>query len=452
MINKTKSNPLAVTDIDIVNDLNDFSNTRRPIRLGFWVLVVGFSGFILWAALAPLDEGVAAQGTVAIETRRKTIQHMNGGVVKAVKVKEGDWVKANDVLLELDESVSRANYESIRQNYMAQRATESRLLAELQLQPQLVFHPDLLKAAADIQVQQHMSTQNHLFAARRASLHAEMSASAENISGLKAQIAGLTQMLQSRQSQAELQNRQTQSVRELASEGYAPRNQVLQLEQGQAELRALTADLQANLNRLGRSVQEVTLRTEQRRQEYLKEVSAQLAEVRREVQSGQEKLHAITGELSRNMLRSPVDGQVVGLTVNGTGGVVTPGQRLMDIVPKGEILLIDAHIPPHIIDKVFVGEAAEVRFSTFSNTPQLVLQGKVSSLSSDVIFEQTPMGTISYYLARIEITAEGLKQLGKRVMQPGMPAEVLVKTGERSMLTYLLHPLTKRVAAAMKEE
>jgi protease secretion system membrane fusion protein len=413
-----------VTDVDDVKDLGDHTDTNAPIRLGFWVLVVGFGGFLLWSALAPLDEGVAAQASVSIETRRKTIQHLSGGVVHQVLVKEGQWVKEGEVLVELDESVSKANYQAVRQNYMGQRATESRLLAELQGLPAIVFHPDLLKASSDALVQQHMQTQRELFKSRRASNMAST--------------LGITTMLESRKAQAELQSQQLAAVRELAAEGYAPRNQVLQMEQAQAELRAVVADLNASQSRV--------------RQEYLKEVSTQLADVRREVQSGQEKLAAVSEDLARTHMRSPVEGQVVGLTLGSTGGVVTPGQRLMDIVPKGESLMVDAKVPPHVIDKVYAGEAVEVRFSTFANSPQLVLDGKLMSVSSDVLTEQTAMGNMSYYLARIEITPEGIKQLGKRVMQPGMPAEVLIKTGERSVLTYLMHPLTKRLASAMKEE
>jgi protease secretion system membrane fusion protein len=413
-----------VTDVEDVKDLGNHTDTNAPIRLGFWVLVVGFGGFLLWSALAPLDEGVAAQASVSIETRRKTIQHLSGGVVHQVLVKEGQWVKEGEVLVELDESVSKANYQAVRQNYMGQRATESRLLAELQGLPAITFHPDLVKASSDPLVQQHMQTQRELFKSRRAS----------NV----ASTLGISTMLENRQIQAGLQSQQLNAIKDLAAEGYAPRNQVLQMEQAQAELRAVVADLNASQSRV--------------RQEYLKEVSTQLADVRREVQSGQEKLIAVTEDLARTQLRSPVEGQVVGLTLGSTGGVVTPGQRLMDIVPKGESLMVDAKVPPHVIDKVYAGEAVEVRFSTFANSPQLVLDGRLMSVSSDVITEQTAMGNMSYYLARIEITPEGIKQLGKRVMQPGMPAEVLIKTGERSVLTYLMHPLTKRLASAMKEE
>ena len=346
------------------------------------------------------------------------------GLIRQVLVKEGQWVKEGEVLVELDEAVAKANYQAVRQTYMGQRATEGRLLAELRGASSITFHPDLLKAASDPLVQQHMQTQRELFQSRRAS----------NI----ASTLGITTMLENRQAQLALQVQQLNSIKELALEGYAARNQVLQLEQAQAELRAVVADLRASQIRV--------------RQEYLKEVSSQLADVSRDVQAGQEKLVAVTEDLARTQLRSPVEGQVVGLTLGSTGGVVTPGQRLMDIVPKGEALIVDAKVPPNVIDKVYSGESAEVRFATFANSPQLVLDGKLISVSSDVITEQAAMGNMSYYLARVEITPEGVRQLGPRVMQPGMPAEVLIKTGERSLLTYLMHPLTKRMAAAMKEE
>ena len=441
-----------ITDVEDVHDKSDLANTDQPIRLGFWVLVVGFGCFMIWSAFAPLDEGVSANASVSIESKRKTIQHMSGGVVHNVLVKEGQMVKAGDVLVELDEGVSKANFESIRQNYMGQRASESRLLAEQSGAAHINFHPDLLKASIDPLVMQHMQSQNLLFQSRKSALEAELQAGEENLGGLNAQFESMQLMLESRKNQAALQSQQLKSLKELSLEGYAPRNQVLQMEQSQAELRSVMADLQGNLNRVQRSMAEVRQRLAQRKQEYLKEVSQQLADVRREVQAGQDKLKAVGEELARTAIKSPVDGQVVGMQVSSLGGVVTPGQRLMDVVPNGEALLVDAKIPPHVIDKVFTGEPVEVRFSTFANSPQLVLDAKLVSVSKDVISEQTAMGVQSYYLARAAISEDGMAKLGKRVLQPGMPAEVLIKTGERSLLTYLMHPLTKRIAASMKEE
>ncbi len=443
---------VTATDIE-AEDLQLNTDTRSTIRLGLWVLVVGFGLFLAWAAWAPLDEGVVAPSTVSIETRRKAIQHLQGGVITSVKVKEGQEVKAGDVLLTLDEGAARAGYESIRQNYLGQRALESRLLAELQGSATIQFHPDLAAMGAkDPVVQQHVTIQRQLFEARRAAQTAEIAAAEQAIAGLEGQLAGQAQMLQSRRQQADLQTKQLANVQALAQEGFAPRNQALQLEQSQAELRTALAEMETNMQRGRSAIAETRLRVAQRKQEFLRDVSAQLADVRREVQGNQERLAAITAELGRMQIKSPVDGQVVGLAQLNVGSVASGSQRLMDIVPKGERLILDAQVPPMVIDRIKEGDATEVRFSSFANAPTLVVHGKVVSLARDSITEQIGGVPHSYYLARVEITAEGLKALGDRTLKPGMQAEVLIKTGERSLLTYLLHPLTKRIAASMTEE
>lgn len=426
--------------------------TSRPLRLGFWALGLGLLGLGVWAAWAPLDEGVSASATVAIETRRNTIQHFSGGIVRQVSVKEGQSVKAGETLLELDDGMARANLESVRQNYLGLRAEESRLLAERAGNTQIEFHPDLLAASDEAQVQQHLSAQRSLFAARRAALESERRGAEHSIAALQAQIAGYGDMLSSRQTQQQVLADQTTNLRMLAEQGYAPRNQVLQLEQSRAELSAVIADLIANRQRAEKGIAEIRQRIAQREQEYLKEVSTQLAAVRREVQAGAERQSALEAELTRVQITSPVDGQVVGLAVTAVGGVLSPGQKLMDIVPNVGPLLLDAKIPPHVIDRVRRGSPADIRLSAFAHAPDLVLPATVVSISSDVVTENTPAGAVSYYLARLQISDVGQQRLGDRQLQPGMPAEVVIKTGERSLLTYLLHPLRKRMAAAMIEE
>ena len=437
----------GITDVDTIPN----TDTRSPIRMGFWVLIVGFGLFMLWASVAPLDEGVAASATVSIETRRKTIQHLQGGVIQSLNAREGQQVTKGDVLLVLDDGTARATHEAIRQNYLVQRALEARLLAELADQSTIQFHPDLLEAK-DAQAVQHMRVQQQLFTARRSAVNSEIAAAEQAIVGLEGQIGGLTRMLESKRAQSVLQTSQLGNVTALANEGFAPRNQALQLEQAQAELRSSLAELETNVQRTRSAIAESRLRIAQRKQEYLKEVSTQLADVRREVQANQERLAAVRADLGRTQIKAPVSGQVVGLAAAGNGGVVTPGQRLLDIVPVGETLLLDAKINPNVIDRIKVGDPVEVRFSAFANTPQLVVHGKIVSLGGDALTEQVGSTAISYYLARVEITKAGMKVLGDRVLQPGMQAEVLLKTGERTLLTYLLHPLTKRVAAAMTEE
>lgn len=442
---------IAHNDVDTIDDSELKSDTRPVIRLGFWVLVVGLGMFLAWAAWAPLDEGVAAPATVSVETRRKTIQHVQGGNVRQLMVKEGSEVKEGDVLVLLDDGATRASYESIRQNYLAQRAQESRLLAEASGATTIAFHADLSTSNDPVAIQ-HKTVQQQLFASRRAALGAEIGAVQQSIAGMEGQLAGMKQMLASRRDQASIQSRQLASVKLLSDDGFAPRNQALQLEQSQAELRANLAELETTLDRVKSGIAEQRLRIAQRQQEYLKEVAMPLAEVRREVAANQERLAAITAELARTEIRSPVSGQVIGLALSGAGGVVSPGQRLMDILPRGESLLLETKVPPQVIDRIKVGDQAEVRFSTFANSPQLVVHGKLISLSGDAVTEQLGNGVQSHYIGRVEITPDGLKALGTRVMQPGMTADVLIKTGERSLLTYLLHPLTKRIAASMTEE
>jgi len=440
----------ATNVIDLAPDLP--TDTRNTIRMGFVALIIGFGGCLTWAAYAPLDEGVPAQATVTIDTKRKAIQHMTGGIVERVAVREGQRVKAGETLIELNEGVARANNESIRQNYMSQRATESRLVAEIEGNQSITFHPDLIAASNDPFIRQHILTQTQLFASRRAAMASDQAAIDESIAGQEATLAGILLQLENRSVQAQKQTEQQKNISELAAAGYVPRNQALQLEQAQAELKAVLAELTAAKTRTERSIAELKLRKTQRRLDASKESSAQLAEVRREVQSGRDRLNASSAELGRVRIKAPVDGQVVGLSIASLGGIVSPGQKLMDIVPDGEGVVLEARVPIQFIDRVRSGDPVAVRFSSFAHSPQLVVSAVINSISGDAVTEQTPYGNSAFYLARVSLTSEGIAKLGERILQPGMGAEVLIKTGERSLLTYLLHPLTKRIAAAMKEE
>jgi len=244
-------------------------------------------------------------------------------------------------------------------------------------------------------------------------------------------------------------NEELKSTRELVKEGYAPRNRQLELERMVAEANSSMTELLGNIARGQSAIGELRQRVIARQQEYRKEVEGQLGEVTREVQSDEGKFRALSDDLARIEIKSPASGQVVGLTVQTVGGVIQPAQKLMDIVPENELLLVETKVAPNLIDKVHAGLPVDIRFTSFANSPQLVVDGKVVSISGDLLTEQN--GSM-YYLSRVSVTPEGYKRLGKRVLQPGMPVEVVFKTGERSLLVYLLHPLSKRLAAAMKEE
>ncbi|MBI5275331.1 MAG: HlyD family type I secretion periplasmic adaptor subunit [Burkholderiales bacterium] len=442
---------VAVPGGEIAEPRAAANDTGKPVRIGLWALLLGLGGFLVWAAFAPLDEGVPSVGQVAIDTKRKPVQHLTGGIVKEVLVKEGDKVKEGQLLVKLDEATTRAQYEATRQRYLAFRAVQGRLLAEQTGAAAIKFHPDLEQAAAqDPLIRNQVVTQEQLFRSRRAALEADLQGIQESIQGQTSMIQSYRSMLESRRSQMSLLNEELKNTRDLVKDGYAPRNRQLELERMVAESNSSLAELQGNTMRATAAIAELRQKSISRRQEYRKEVESQLGDVTREVESEEGKFTALRNDLQRVEIRSPAGGQVVALAIQTVGSVVAPGQKLMDIVPENEPLLLEARVPPHLIDRVNAGLPVDVRFHAFAHSPQLVVEGKVVSVSGDLLVE--PQTNAQYYLARIALTPDAYKKLGKRTLQPGMPVEVVLKTGERSLLSYLLHPLTKRIAASMKEE
>lgn len=449
-LSREAASPAA--SLDMPTSASAPGRSSRLGRTGLWVLGGGLAVFLAWAALAPLDEGIPTQATVAIDTKRKAVQHLQGGIIREVMVREGDEVKEGQPLVRMDDGVTRANFEATRQRYLGLRAMEARLMAEQSGRERIEFSAELRTEATDPLIARHMATQEQLFATRRAALRADLQAIEEGIRGQEATIQAQSGMQESRQTQRRLLEEQLSNIRDLVKDGYAPRNQMLELERQVAEVSAAITDLQGNQARGRQAIAELRQRALARQQDYRKETDSQLADVAREVQSDEGRFKAYRDELERTLIRSPATGQVVGLAYQTVGGVLPPGQKLMDIVPEKEALLLEARIPPHLIDAVQPGLPTDVRFSAFAHSPQLVVQGQVVSVSADLLTEQTSMGPMTYFLARVQITPEGMKGLGRHQIQPGMPAEVIIRTGERTVLTYLLHPLTRRVAASMKEQ
>ena len=371
--------------------------------------------------------------------------------MREVLVREGQMVEANQVVIRLDDAVTRSNYESSRQRYLGLRAMEGRLTAEQLGLPAISFHSDLLEAAkSDPLIRQHINAQNQLLQSRRASLAANLAAIDESIQGQQALITGYRGALVGRRNQADLFEREVKGIRDLVAEGYAPFNKQMELERAIADISASTADLQANLARAQSLILELRQRAQLLRADYHKEIDTMMAEVRREVQTEAEKFKSVTEDLARAEIRTPATGQVVGLAIQTVGGVVQAGQKLMDVVPQDEALVLEARVPPHLIDRIHAGSPVDVRFSAFAHSPQLVVEGVVNSISADILTD--PVTNAPFYLTRVSLSAEGIKKLGKRQLQPGMPVDVIIKTGERSVLTYLLHPLLRRLSASMKEE
>lgn len=430
------------------------TDSSRTIRNGGLVMLLGLGVFVAWAATAPLDEGVPADGQVSLEMKSSVIQHQTGGVVEKLQVKEGQFVQQGQVLMTLDVATTKARYEEVRQHYLGLRSYENRLLSEQSGQATIQFHQDLLGAGQDTGIQSKMADQQHLLRARRHLLGADIAQMDEAIRAEQVAMQGSQQLVQHKRAELQLVQQQMQDMREAVDEGYVPKVQYAELQQRAAQLNGDIAQASAAVGRSSQLILEYQSKITARRQSEHKDVDEQLAKVRLEVDAEAEKFNALKSELQRTEIKAPVDGQVIGLQVHSAGAVIQPGQRLLHIVPVSGHLLLDAKIPPHLIDRIAVGQSADVRFSAFAHTPQLLVEGKVVSVSTDVIAD--PAARLDslryYYLARIEVTPGGMQALGARVMKPGMPTQVVIKTGERTFLTYWLHPLTQRFSASLKEE
>lgn len=400
----------------------------------------------LWVVLAPLDEGVPAPAQVVVDTRAKPVQHLTGGVVLDVLAREGMTVRAGEPLLRLDTAATAAMHEAVRQRYYALRAAQDRLHAERDGLPAIRWHADLQTDVAD----QHRQVQQALLVSRRQALQAELAALDQSSLAQRAALSSASEMLQSRRQQRQWIAEELGNTAPLVQEGYVPRNRLLELQRQQAEADALIAELIGQRERALRAQAEIAQRRLLLQSQFRRDVQAQLGEVLREVEAEQRRLHAATQEMQRTEVLAPVDGHVIGLAVQSPGSVVQAAQRLMDIVPLEEQLLLEARVAPHLADRIRPGQAVDIRFAAFAHTPELLVQGEVLSLSADAL--QDPQTQQSYFLARVAIPAEGQRALGEHKLVPGLPAEVVFKTGERTLLTYWLHPLTKRLAASMKEQ
>ncbi|PZP06504.1 MAG: hemolysin D [Pseudomonas protegens] len=423
---------------------------RKYSRLGWLLVLGGFAGFIGWAALAPLDKGVAVSGKVMVSGHRKTVQHQSGGIVERIEVKEGDRVSAGQVLLRLNETPLRTQMQSLRSQYLGSLASEARLNAERDGASDIVFDPQLQALASEPDVAASLSLQRQLFSSRRQALSMEQQGIAETIAGSEAQLRGTRDSQASKLVQRRALNEQLQGLRELARDGYIPRNRLLDSERLYAQIDGSIAEDFGRIGQLQRQILELRLRIRQTTEDFQKDLRSQLADTRVRTEDLRNRLASAQFELANSQVRAPAAGVVVGLEVYTEGGVIKPGQPLMDIVPQDEPLLVEARVPVQLVDKVHPGLPVELMFSAFNQSTTPRVPGEVTLVSADrQVDERTEE---PYYTLRATVSAQGMQQLQGLQIRPGMPVEAFVRTGERSMLNYLFKPLLDRTHMALVEE
>ena len=428
------------------------TDARAYARMGWLIVLLGVGGFLLWALLAPLDKGVPMGGTVAKESNRQAVQHQAGGTIAQILVRDGDVVKAGQVLVRMNPINAQAAVDMTDSQYLSALAVQARLEAEQAGMKSIRFPDALAQRESDPRVAGIMSLQRGLLASRQASLRNELAGADESIAGLKMQVQGLQESRDSKKAQVAILKEQLGGMRDLAKEGYVARNRLLDLERTYAQLGGAISEDSGNIGRAQRQVSELTLRKAQRLQDYQKEVRTQLTDVQREAEAQQARLQAQKFELSNVEVKAPAAGTVVGLAVFTPGGVVPAGFRMMDIVPSGDPLVVEGQLPVNLVDRVHPGLKTELIFSAFNANRTPHIDGVVEQVAADRTVDERS-GT-AFYKVRVKVTPQGAKMVAEHKMdiRPGMPVELFVKTGERTMMNYLLKPVLDRARSALSEE
>lgn len=424
---------------------------HRSIMLGVVLSVLLFGVVGVWAALWPLATGAIAPGKVVLDTNRKTIQHLEGGIVKEILVREGQTVKAGDVLVRLDATTANAHRDVQRSQYISARATEARLIAERDGATSITFPQELLALEGrDAEVTEQLDTQRRLFLTRQTNLKEQMQALQQRVNQGQEEIAGLRQQVTAASEQLRLLNEEIAMVQSLVNSGNAVRSRLLALQRSAAQISGQRGEATANIGRVNQQMSEARVMLANKKTEFNNQVVAELKDAQVQASSLAEQLRSAQAIAQRIDITAPLTGQVVGLNVHTVGGVIAPGEKLMDIVPSDDKLVIEAQVNPQDIDNVHDGLKARVRLTAYKQRRIRPVDGKVITVSADRFDE--PQTGRAYFTARVEIPASEIDSLGNVALTPGMPAEVLIITGSRTMLSYLLDPIRYGFGRAFREE
>jgi HlyD family secretion protein len=425
---------------------SDAGNPRSEIRTGIGIAAAFFLLFLGWAAFIPLDAGVTASGAIAVAGNRQTVQHKDGGVVTAIHVREGEHVTAGQVLIELSAPELKAAERSLTSDYLTLLAQRARLMAERMGQHDFAPPPEFASLGADDRpiAAQVMELQRSEMRARWQALSAQQSVLGQRGQQLVKQQSGYTQQRAALIEQQRLIAEELDGLKSVAAKGFASMNRVRALERAQADLKGQQANMEAEYARAGEGIGETRMQSLSVSSDRLAQIESDLKDTQSKLSETLPKLVATREQLQHSLVRAPATGQVVGLTVFTVGGVVAPGQKLMDIVPDGKELVVQAQMKPTDADDAYAGQRAQVRFVSVHNRSLPLFTGTVRTVSADA-FTDDKTGR-SYFRAEVVVPEKELKRvqsvLGNGELRPGLPVEVVLTVRKRTALQYLLEPLT----------
>jgi HlyD family type I secretion membrane fusion protein len=421
----------------------------RPILAGFTVIVAFAGGMTAWALLAPIESAVVAPGVVGVDSNVKTVQHLEGGIVEEILVREGSRVQAGDLLVRLRNTLPSSLLNEVQAQYFEARATAARLAAERDGLPAIDFPDELDAHAANLAVHDAMAGQGSIFESRRALLAERSNILRRTIAGLGEEILGLEQQIRAAERQLTLIGEELASAMKLLERGLIDRPRVLQLQREQAKLEGEIGEHRAEVASARQGIEESNLRLTELRAAATTEVVAELREVKARAYELSQQLAAARDVLTRTEIRSPIDGTVVGLKVHTIGGVIAEGEPLLDIVPSDDELVVRASIDPLDVDQVEPGLPATVRLSALNRRTETVIEGELTTVSADRLTD--PATGYAYYLARIELRRDS-PELDSVTLQPGMSADVLIRTGARTPWDYLIAPIARNLNRSLREK
>jgi HlyD family secretion protein len=423
---------------------------RKPVWLGFVMVGIFTLGFGVWGSTAPLAKGAVAAGIISPDGSRRTVQHLEGGIISKLRVREGDTVKAGQILVALEDVQPRAVYEGLLDQYLTLHATQVRLTAEEAGRDRLDWPVELQGPADTKSLRAIIEGQKRLFETRRTRHVSRRSVLQQRIALLGEQVKGLEAQVESTTTQLKLIAEEIEGKQLLRNKELIPKPELLRLQRAQAEISGMRGQYLAEISSAKQQMGESEMQILALDAERADQIAVQLDEVRTNLASVKERLFASRDTLKRTMVTAPVSGTVLNLRFKTEGGVVQRGEPILDIVPSDDTLLIDARVSPIDIDVVHPGLSAQVHLSSYSSRTMPRIGGVVRSVSADRMIDDVTKQP--FYLARVEVDREAIRNIGPQVeLVPGMPAEVLIVTGERTMIQYLLEPFNDIFRRSFRE-
>lgn len=459
---KQLSQALAVIDAKVIKPIvsatekrqasmgENVEDPRRIIRQGILVVVLFFGALGLWSVFGHISGAVVAPGKIKIETERKTVQHLEGGIVDAILVREGEEVRAGQPLIILESVQIDANASMLQKQLVAQSAAQIRLTAEKDLKDALQWPEDLRRLAENSHSADVLDNEERIFTARRDALNAQISLLNTQLAQLDAQVAGFDDQVKAEQAIIGTLNEELRAKRQLYKERYLEKSQILELERTLASHQGNRGRLKQAIAEAKQRAAELNLRIEDVKVRFVEEATSALGKLENDIIQTRERIRPLKDAKKRLQIVAPVSGKVVDLKVHSKGGVVRPGEPLMDIVPHDNPLIVESHVPVNKITEVYIGQDALVQLDAFDTRLVPHMPGKVTYISADRLEERTGAGVMPYYLCYVEIDPKALTD-AQLYLSPGMPATVFITTKQRTVLYYMMEPLIKNWDRALRE-